>query len=355
MRTQPTANGPLAQPPRVYPEVVPQVGANLYLDTALDPPHLECGNRHWLLSGSCVLVAPGEILTIHHALGRKGRYAAFFPFEGIVLLKGDPVRQIPRGDGLVLATLEREIETVAPLPYWKVWKRFLQGAQGWVGGFGDWKGVPGAEEDGLQRLVRVQLGRLPKRYEGRKVREDNLDISWWSPYNDDVEALLDNSGGPLLRSKRRGSGPPFGVIGITREHTGPQQVCSWITQRRDFWLRKYVGRLRWARPRVTPWVREARHLVVGRAGHLERLRVPSDATRVKATLSATGGMRLQMKIGLGAAPEGVATDYRTSGRFLCREEPLDRGTEEIVIGIMPVAGVPAEADRVDAQLCCMFT
>jgi hypothetical protein len=162
----------------VYPEVVPQVGANLFLDSALDLPDLELGNRHWLLSGSCVLVAPDQILTIGHAMTRKGRHAAFFPYEGIVLLEEeDPVRQFPYGDSVVLARLGRKVETVAPLPYWKVRKRTLRGSRAWVGGFGDWKGVPGAETDGLQRLVGVELGGLPKRYEGRKIREDNLDIT----------------------------------------------------------------------------------------------------------------------------------------------------------------------------------
>lgn len=342
----------------VYPEILPQVGANLYLDSALRPADLRCGSRHWLLSGSCVLVAPNRILTIGHALGRTGTYAAFFPYEGIVLLERDPIPQYSHGDSVVLATLDRDVETVAPLPYWRVWKRRLQRKQAWVGGFGDWKGVPGAEEDGLQRLVKVEIGGLPGSYEGRRVWEHPLDISWWSLDNRDVEALLDNSGGPLLWPRRRRANPPFGVVGVMREHLGPQQICSWVTRSRDSFLRQWVGRDRWARPAVEPKGREARRLVVGGAGNLERLRVPDGATRVRATLSATGGLRLQMTIETGPVAEGVlsdlATKYEASGRFLCREESLGTGTEEIVIAIAPVAGVPAEADRVDAQLCCMF-
>lgn len=345
--------------PRLYPEVVPQVGANLYLDTALDPPDVKCGSRHWLLSGSCVLVAPNQILTIGHALSRTGTYAAFFPFEGIVLLEGEPVPQFSYGDSVVLATLERDLETVAPLPYWKVRKRRLQREQAWVGGFGDWKGVPGAEEDGLQRLVRVELGGLPRSYERRRVREDKLDISWWSLHNEGVEALLDNSGGPLLWQRRVDSDPPFGVVGVTREHLGPQQVCSWITQTRDSWLRELVGRRRWARPAVEPRGREARHLVVGGAGHVERVHVPPGASRIQATLSATAGFRLQMGVRPAPAPEGflqdLAEDTHASGRFLYRERNLDPNTREIVIGVVPVAKVPAEADEVQAQLGCMFT
>ena len=344
--------------PSVYPEILPQVGANLYLDTALDPSDIRYGSRHWLLSGSCVLVAPNQILTIGHALGRKGTHAAFFPFEGIVLLEGDPVPQYSYGDSVVLATLERDLETVAPLPYWKVRKRRLRRKQAWFGGFGDWKGVPGAEEDGLQRLVEVELGGLPRSYERRRVREDRLDISWWSLHNEGVEALLDNSGGPLLWPRRAGSSPPFGVVGVMREHLGPQQICSWITKTRDSWLRELVGWRRWARPSVAPTGREARRLVVDGSGILERLHVPADATRVRATLSATAGLRLQMKIEKVPVAEGVlsdlATDSKASGRFLCREESLDPGAEEIAIAIVPVAGVPAEVDRVDAQLCCMF-
>ena len=65
-----------------------------------------------------------------------------------------------------------------------------------------------------------------------------------------------------------------------------------------------------------------------------------------------------MKIEPGSVPAGflpaLATEYSASGRYLCQDETLDHGTEEIAIGIAPVAGVPAEVDRVDAQLCCMF-
>lgn len=345
------------QTPRLHAEVVPEVGANLYLDTALDPPAVELGNHHWLLSGSCVLVAPDKVVTIAHALTRKGRHAVFFPFEGIVPIKSDLIRQFPYGDSVVLATLERTVETAAPLPYWKLWKSRLHGAEAWVGGFGDWKGIDGAEEDGVQRLVRVRLG-IPRKHEGRKLREDNLDISWWSLHNESIEALLDNSGGPLLFPgfRRRTS---LSIVGITRERKGPLQVCSWITGDRDDWLRKHIGWPRWRRPEKEPRGRHVRNLIIGREGAQVRLPLPQGgASSVQVTLSATGGLRLQMKIHPSPVPADLlgrlAEDKHASGRFLCRKATLDPGTKEIVIGIAPVTQAPAEADDVQAQLCCMF-
>lgn len=346
-----------AEPPRLHSEVVAQVGANLYLDTALDPPDVELGNHHWLLSGSCVLVAPDKVLTIGHALTRKGCYAVFFPFEGIVPILGNAIRQFPYGDSVVLATLGRRIDTAAPVPYWKLWKSRLRQSEAWVGGYGDWKGVDEAEEDGVQRLVRVQLG-IPRKHDGRRLWEHNLDISWWSLHNDGIEALLDNSGGPLLLAGFRRS-TSLSVVGITRERKGPLQVCSWITGDRDDWLRKHLGWPRWRRPEREPRSRHVRDLVIGREGDQVLLPVPSGASKLRVTLSATAGFRLQMKIRPVPVPEGflddLAADGTVSGRFLFREETLVPDTRDISIGIIPVAQAPAEADEVQAQLCCMFT
>jgi hypothetical protein len=148
------------------------------------------------------------------------------------------------------------------------------------------------------------------------------------------------------------------VIGISREHLGPLQACSWITRDRDTWLRALIGRRRWTRPQIAPLARHARHLAVGSPGALERFPIPTGASHVKATLSATGRSRLQMTIRSGSTPQDLlqetAEDYRANGRFLCREATLDPGAEEVAIGIAPVGGVTQPAGRIDAQLCCMF-
>jgi hypothetical protein len=347
-----------AEMSRLFPEIVPQVGANLYLDTALDPPCPERGHHRWLLSGSCVLVAPDKVLTIGHALSRTGRHAVFLPFEGIVHIDADLVRQFPYGDSVVLATLTRRVETAAPVPYWKLWKSRLRRSEAWVGGFGDWKGIDGAEQDGIQRLVKVRMG-IPGRHEGKSLREDNLDISWWSLHNDGVEALLDNSGGTLLLPgfRRRDS---LSVVALTRERKGPLQICSWVTRDRDNWLRKHLGWSRWHRPEKEPLARHVHELVIGREGAVVHLPVPSGgASEVRATLSATAGLRLQMKIRPDPEPASFLRDLsvekESSGRFLCRSEPIDPGTNEIAIGIAPVIPSPVGAEQVQAQLCCMFT
>ncbi len=91
------------------------------------------------------------------------------------------------------------------------------------------------------------------------------------------------------------------------------------------------------------------------------LSVPAEASRVKATLNATEGLRLQMTLESAAGSEGIFErtkkddDPRApSGQFLYREKPLAAGTDQVAICVAPVARAPARVDSVIAQLCVMF-
>lgn len=92
-------------------------------------------------------------------------------------------------------------------------------------------------------------------------------------------------------------------------------------------------------------------------GSVVKLPVPNGAGRISATLSATEGLRLQMKLVPGTEPAGflttLAQDGRSAGRFLHREAEVE-GWSEVVVGVTSVKGAEAKADRVLAQLRCVF-
>lgn len=347
-------------------KMIAQVGALLHLNTALPPADaiLERGHKHWELDGSCVLISPQHILTIRHIASKLGRYAAFLPGEGIIFLTGDQERDQRFGDNVLLATLQRPVEHLAPLNWEKVKKDTLRHAI--VAGYGRWKGLPDEGTDGIQRQVAVRLG-MPGPAEGGPRHYDNLDLCWWSPWNREIAALRNNSGGPMLLLKSGVGDTPFTVVGISREEKGSQQVGSWITRDRNAWLQGLFTKLfpdhypppkaflpaagRVLRAQTLPL------LLRPEVGSVVKLQVPGGARMLRATLSATEGLRLQMRIMPAPEPAGflgdLAQDNESAGRFLYREEGI-AGQAEVVVGVTHAASADPKADRVLAQLRCVF-
>jgi len=155
---------------------------------------------------------------------------------------------------------------------------------------------------------------------------------------------------------------PLSVVGINRERAGDQQIGSWIGRKRWHWLNKALREIRkteeFAEPSL-PLERIYRPLrIPAGGGDVVTLRVPPGATRLKATLNATRGLPLQMKIRAGGEADELLDSARAdgvaSGRFLFRDFLLQEGVDEVVVGVASVSRAPMRADFVLAQLCAMF-
>lgn len=362
--------------PRVSPAAYPQVGAVLQLNTALVDPskddkidntHCLRGHKHWLLDGSCVLLGDDRVLAIRHTLLKRGKKAAFFPYEGLFLMEEGFERDYPYGDNVMLISLGSRLRGTVPLPFAYGSKRdVLQAA---VAGYGRWKEPATVvkeagwtierthvHRDGIQRQAFVKLG-MPS----NGPHDDNLDLNWWSPYNDRLVAHVNNSGGPLLWQEGPDPGLPIQVVGITRETKGNQQSCSRITRDRLRWLEGELSNHRGQEgkaPERLPPIHAKIQKTTGWSS--ETLTVPEGPWKTMAvTLSATDGLRLQMGL-LGQSHQdlkGVGADDHASGRFLYREWPLPKGAKEITIGVAPVAKSlkgDGDPESVEAQICCGF-
>lgn len=337
----------------MIPEPFPQIGAVLCLDTEL-PGDYKDGSKYWKLAGSCVLVAPRLILTIGHILGerhqppRLERYLVFLPYQGLLELDGEPPEweenQV-EGDNLVLLLLKDTdtVEEWAPLPP-RNYDLVQQKEQGdaLVCGYGSWPQSGLSRMEGIQQHHLVRLahkdGEVPWRH------YDRLDLSWSSSRNNGLIPGRGNSGGPMLTESPAGP-----LVGIIREAGMDQQAGSWIG--RDRW--------RWLADLVQPQPPHPEHryelLRIDGTGQTIRFQVPNGAKGVRATLNASQGMRLQMKI--AHRPEELQQleeSDPSSGRFLCRKLDLEAGTKEIVIGVCPVKRAPKHATEVLAQLCVLF-
>lgn len=333
--------------------VLPQVGAILHLDTELSYPAVERGNKHWMLDGSCVLLAPDRILTVRHTLGKSGKAAAFFPYEGILPIgseQDERVEDYDYGDSVCLCRLEEAVRFSAALRYDYVSRKKLR--SGVVAGYGTWDRV-GWEADGLQRSAEVQL-HMP----GDDDRErfgGNLDVCWWSPWNDGLKAERNNSGGPVLLRQIDG----LTLVGLSRETKRNQQVASRIADTRRTWLDDELEGVSW-RPLEWPMHREPARPLSVRYDHgvTESFPVPEGAKEVRLTLSATPGLRLQMGIAEPGeerrALERLRHDDESSGRFLYRREKVPAGASSLAVAVVAVAEAPARVESVDAQLCCLF-
>ena len=340
--------------PKQHSGMIEQAGAILHLDTALDYGDPLDGNKHWVLDGSCVLVAPDRILTLRHGLDKSRPAAAFFPYCGIVWIK-DWIEDYDYGDTLCLCELEKSVTHVAPLRYEYVSRKDLQSVL--LVGYGRWTGTeewkPDWQEDGIQRSVEVKL-HLPG---SRKsvIHGDNLDINWWSGWNGGLGAGMNNSGGPMLRIDD-GS---HSILGLTREERRGQQTSSRITKDREEWLKSHLGPPRTDhRGSSGPELRHMNVEVTG-SGVYQAFEVPDGAGSVRATLSATPGLRLQMKIYLETDglpfPGDLGKSDGQSGRFLTRERNDLGDATWIWVGVVPVERAPIRVKKVQAQLCCMFT
>jgi hypothetical protein len=337
--------------PNPATHVIPQVGAILHLDTTLSHPGAELGNKHWMLDGSCVLVAPDRILTVRHTLGKTALSGAFFPYEGIVPIEDERMEDYTYGDTVCLCRLKWAVRYSPPMHYDYTSRTKLHSAV--VAGFGMWNRA-GWEQDGIQRSSEVEL-HMPGK-EDHERYGDNLDICWWSPWNDGLRAERNNSGGPLLLREIDG----HTLLGLNRETKQDQQAASRITRERLVWLDGELDGVS-CRPIDRPVQREAgKALSLRHDGWAcESFEVPLGATKVHATLSATPGLRLQMGFAEPGEEEWlrdrVKQNDENSGRFLYRCEPLPAGISKLIVGVAPVAAAPARAESADAQLCCMFT
>ena len=220
---------------------LPQVGAVLELDTDLDVDGIEQGNKHWILRGSCALVAPDRVLTIVHILDLDPgiRSAVFLPYEGIFLLSGESLKEPQKiGDNLALVRLLRRVPRTPPLGYRRIRSRYKYTGYAEAAGYGLWRGGPHGDLDGLQQRFTVDLGPPPRGSGASWQRYDNLDLSWSSAMNGGLVAGRDNSGGPMLWGSDGGGdgGDGFDVVGIHREEKGDQQIGSWIGKDRRDWL-----------------------------------------------------------------------------------------------------------------------
>lgn len=367
--------GSTAERPEMFtPAVYPQVGAVLQLNTALVEPaeddtidntHCLRGHKHWLLDGSCVLLGNDRVLAIRHTLLKRGKKAAFFPYEGFFLLGKGFERDYPYGDNVMLVSLKRSLRSTEPLPFAYGSKRWVLRAA--VAGYGRWK-EPAIEDsgrwkvrftrihgDGIQRRAFVKLG-MPS--DG--PHDDNLDLNWWSPYNEGLVAHVNNSGGPLLWQEWPDPDLPIQVVGVTRETKENQQSCSRITRDRLRWLEDELPKSRSQEP-ATERLPPIHASIDKKRGWSNTLPVPDGGWKtVAVTLSATDGLRLQMGL-LGAGNHEslaeVREDDRASGRFLYREWDLPKGAKEITIGVAPVAKSlqgDGDPESVEAQICCGF-
>lgn len=349
------------------PSPIPQVGAFLNLDSRLPIPDALMGNRHWVLAGSAALMAPDRVLTIGHLLDRRARSAIFFPYEGIFRLSDDWTRE-PQvfGDNLYLVGLERELRLTRPLPYWRTRSAYRHDEEATVCGYGQWPGANGAAPgepepaagepgidalDGVQQIHRVRLGRQERSWD----HYDQLDISWSREVNE-LTLGEANSGGPILRPDDED------VIGISRESGIDQQAGSWIGNDRKEWLDLYLGRHRRRRGRrVAPERRppaRSRCIWSGDEPWLFQLTAPPGTARVAATLNASRGLSLQMRLAPGEAEasefEDLADDGRASGRFLYRELNSLGDGRQVTIAVAPVRRARRTSDWVIAQVCVQF-
>jgi hypothetical protein len=341
---------------------LPQVGAVLCYDSELDAPRRYDGNKHWKLTGSCVLLAPQTILTIGHTMvprdqsPERGRFAAFFPYTGLLPIAEMHWESQVRGDNLALARLEEPVPIWPPLRQKKISSAFKTEGRALVCGYGSWSGESAPFEglQGLQQQNDVSLG--PPEAPGQEGwrHYDNLDLSWSAAENRLI-AGRGNSGGPFLFAQDDGSRV---VAGISRENTGDQQAGSWITWQRTRWLAGAIPepdqggagpRSDWRPLRIT-----------AEEGRAERFAVPPGTRQIRVTLNASQGMRLQIGVVPSSQADGLLArlvdDKEAAGRFLCRTADLPEGTGEITVGVCRVASSPVQAgqEEVLAQLCVAF-
>lgn len=340
---------------------LPQVGAVLCFDSALpyDEEEIKKGSKHWMLDGSCVLISPRHALGVMHTFSKPGLKAVFLPGEGIFPFTEiqDEVSGGRKGDYLGLVPLSDEVRRTPPLPWKKIDKDW--GKYAHIAGYGRWRAGGEVWQDGIQRSVKIDLA---------DDHGDRLDLDWWAEENQDLSALRNNSGGPLLW----GHGPDdFAVIAINREREKHEdkilQMASWIGDRRDHWLRKRLGNPQaMVKDPLHEWrtieIKALSQIEDGPRGAWVEVSVPPGARSARVTLSATPGLRLQMGLTQAEAPEELLTrlseDNTASGRFLVRpiedaDFQLD-GSDTLTVAVAPVRIAPEKAPAVEAQVCVRF-
>lgn len=344
------------------PAPLPQVGAVLACDTDLvDPlvhPRMYLGSKHWKLTGSCVLVARDRILTLNHVYQRSSPVAVFFPYEGLFAVSPEITQQgYAHGDNLIVCILyprrdkkgNDRFPHAPPLPFAKVYKAFKAEGHALVCGFGRWSESVFEGLNGLQQRYRIRLG------QGKAPSPNTTerDLLWSSEENGGMAAGRHNSGGPLLYEGEEG----YSIIGLNREENGDHQIASWIDWKRKRDLDELLAQSQVRGGETGKRWHQAFSLDAGSQGKRFKISAPPGTRRVQATLSATDGLRLQMKIGRKAREEDfleqVAKENDADGRFLFRELVLDDNLEEaetFIVGVVPSPKAPPKADRVVAQL-----
>lgn len=349
---------------------LPQVGAVLYLDTELGAGDRFSGHKHWKLVGSCTLVGRQHVLTVAHVLGGRWtphetmrRYhAVFLPYEGLFAIDGEPEWEPQvEGDNLVLVKLAGQIDHCAPFRPWTTQSLVRYDGRASVHGYGSWPRSDRGRLQGVQQGYEVELGPPLGENDEQPAawqRYHILDVSFSAAENDVIIGRA-NSGGPFLW-RLNGSSV---VTGISRETQGDQQAGSWIGWTRRRWLKAQLLSFPTeplSAPLATSWqlLRINGEADPAEGGAEVRLPVPAGATGVKATLNASDGLRLQMKVVPGEKANNLrdlSHDDKNSGQFLFRTTKLPPNTEEIVIGVCRVASAPVRAEEVVAQLCVLFT
>lgn len=348
---------------------LPQVGAVLAFDSELVKPDVEKhdfrGHRHWKLIGSCVLVAPSRILTLNHVFQRSSPVAVFVPYEGLFAL-GDGIEQQGehRGDNLILCSLKPrggnggQLPHVAKLHPPKEYAPFQKESRATACGFGQWP--TNVDFEGLNGLQQRHSVRLEQRRR-KHWTTNKYDVFWSSEDMGNLEVGRHNSGGPLFVERKS----ELSVIGLIREKFEDLQIASWMDGERKEWLREELKNLQSENKDGFSGKRfyQDFSLDVGDPGALFKLELPSGTKRVQATLNASDGIRLQMKIGMAEEANGflqgmAAGDAPSSGRFLYEELILDGQAEsvkrEVLVGVVPSPAGPPKAQRVIAQLSVLL-
>ena len=332
-------------------DIFPQVGAILLWNGLRAKCTIE-GGQSWVLKGSGTLIDKDLVLTVAH-FAPHHPVAVYFPSEGIVKVKNWEFEKKRLGDYLMLLRLEREIGSFAPIPHEKVTKYRGLGEQdparhAFVWGYGAWKDLPPTQLNGLVGLQRgLKVGLLPDRL---NVGDDydTLDLIWSSRNNGGVSQDRLNSGGPMLWE---GSDHGYSLIGVYREKRVDHQIGSWIGKDRDEWLKGKIDR---PPVRIKP---SRGGLFRQEFGKVTLFRFPvPESLPLRATLNASPGFALQMKIFAGEPPhedlEQLRSDPKDAGSFLTRElDSLPEGTEEIVVAVGRYVQTDDPSEPVYAQLC----
>lgn len=346
---------------------LPQVGALLNYNSYLpeEDPGRFFGSRHWDLEGGAILVAPDRMLTVRHAIQKTliTEQAVFVPGHGIFSVKREePVQEHDRAstdlDWLVLVRLDRPVEGLAPLPFGYVSRRAAGMQTLALYGWGGWRiGVDksGPLADGIQRSYRVQP------LDPNTHSYHNLDLIWRSPKVESPFALRNNSGGAIFGRNDEGREV---LVGVIRSADDDVQRASRIGVNRNHWLHSEIV------PASLPSVTAAplgfhceQHRIdlANRRSLTVALPVLDTSRKVRATLSATPGLLLQMQVADhgwdDASLERLAQDHHAAGRFLYREHdlPSDQdGSGQAHVGVTVLEDGPEPRDHVEVQICATF-